>query len=181
MSGPAVDWPRVFSAIQTAQMGEDGRARRARALIDRAFSTPLDLDRLAAEARLSRAHFIRAFKCAYATTPHQYVVHRRLGAALHLLETTSLSVTDICLEVGFSSLGSFSTLFRRRYGHSPSRYRRATVTSLGLFKGGGPPRCFMIRYGAAQPSGLALDEPPPDRSAKRTGRPKAGAMRLFEK
>lgn len=147
---PAVDWPRVFQAVHTARWGEDDRVRRVRALMDRAYFEPLDVDRLAAEAYLSRAQLIRAFKRAYDTTPHQYLVQRRLDAALRLLETTPLSVTDICLEVGFSSLGSFSTRFRRQFGRAPGHYRRLAVPSLGLPRIAGPPCCFALMYGGVR-------------------------------
>jgi len=79
---------------------------------------------LAREARLSRSHFIRQFEAIFGTTPHQFRIDARLDAARRLLATTSMSVTDVCMEVGCSSLGSFSDLFRRRVGEPPSTYQR---------------------------------------------------------
>ena len=143
----AVDWLQVFRAVHTARWGEDDRVRRVRALMDRAYATPLTVDALAAEAHLSRAQLMRTFRRAYETTPHQYLVRRRLDAALELLETTEMSVTDVCFSVGFSSVGSFSDLFRRHYGYAPSRYRRLSIVSLGLVPPSGAPCCFAWIYG----------------------------------
>lgn len=73
---------------------------------------------------ISRAHFIRQFEALFGVTPHQYRMQARLDHARELLTASEQSVTDVCLTVGFSSLGSFSTLFTRRVGESPSDYRR---------------------------------------------------------
>ncbi len=107
--------------------------RRARDLIDRAYAEPLDLDALAREAGYSKFHFARAFAAAYGETPRVYLSRRRIERAKELLRAANLSVTEICFLVGFESLGSFSTLFRRLVGQSPSEYRAASVAS------GGPP------------------------------------------
>lgn len=96
---------------------------RVRDLIDRAYPGPLDLIALARSAHLSRSHFSRSFAEAFGVTPHRYLLTRRLERAKALLRDTDLSVTDICLRVGFTSLGSFSTQFRRFVGESPSAYR----------------------------------------------------------
>jgi AraC-like DNA-binding protein len=79
---------------------------------------------LAAEVRISPFHFIRQFEAVFGVTPHQFRIQMRLDAAKHLLATGHYSVTDVCMEVGFSSLGSFSALFARRVGEPPSVYRR---------------------------------------------------------
>ena len=85
---------------------------------------PLTLDELARVACLSPNHFLRTFKAAFHQTPHQYLTARRLEQASRLLLHTDLSVTEICLAVGFESLGSFSWLFRRQVGLSPEAFRR---------------------------------------------------------
>jgi AraC-like DNA-binding protein len=79
---------------------------------------------LAREVRISPFHFIRQFEAVFGVTPHQFRIQARLDAAKHLLAMGHHSVTDVCLEVGFSSLGSFSALFTRRVGEAPSAYRR---------------------------------------------------------
>jgi AraC-like DNA-binding protein len=79
---------------------------------------------VARRVRMSRAHFIRQFEAVFGVTPHQYRMQARIELAKRLLATSSLTVTDICMEVGCSSLGSFSALFRREVGESPSAYRR---------------------------------------------------------
>ena len=107
--------------------------RRAHDLIDRDYAEPLDLDALAREAGYSRYHFARTFGQAYGETPRAYLTRRRVERAKTLLRTANLSVTEICFLVGFASLGSFSALFRRLVGQSPSTYR---ATSLAT---GGPP------------------------------------------
>ena len=79
---------------------------------------------LAREVRISPFHFIRQFEAVFGVTPHQFRIQTRLDAAKHLLATGHYSVTDVCMEVGFSSLGSFSALFARRVGEPPTAYRR---------------------------------------------------------
>ena len=107
--------------------------RRARDLMDRDYAQPLDLDAMAREAGYSRFHFARAFTDAYGETPRRYLTRRRIERAKTLLRTANLSVTEICLLVGFDSLGSFSSRFRSLVGQTPSAYREAAVRS------GGPP------------------------------------------
>jgi AraC-like DNA-binding protein len=87
---------------------------------------------IAAVARqlgVSRFHFIRQFDSVFGATPQQFRIGAKLERARHLLATTDRSVTDVCMDVGFSSLGTFSTLFRRRMGESPSAYRRRLRTA----------------------------------------------------
>jgi AraC-like DNA-binding protein len=79
---------------------------------------------LAREVQISPFHFIRQFEAVFGVTPHQFRIQTRLDAAKHLLATGHYSVTDVCMEVGFSSLGSFSALFARRVGEPPTAYRR---------------------------------------------------------
>ncbi|WRZ96000.1 helix-turn-helix transcriptional regulator [Streptomyces sp. NBC_01007] len=102
--------------------------RLAKDVIDRDWAEPgTDLDALAARAGYSRYHFIRAFKAAYGETPGQYLTHRRIDRAEDLLRTASLSVTEICHLVGFSSLGTFSARFKTWTGMTPSEYRAKHV------------------------------------------------------
>ncbi|MBI3401903.1 MAG: helix-turn-helix transcriptional regulator [Acidobacteria bacterium] len=79
---------------------------------------------LAREVQISPFHFIRQFEAVFGVTPHQFRIQTRLDAAKHLLAMGHHSVTDVCMEIGFSSLGSFSALFKRRIGEAPSAYRR---------------------------------------------------------
>ncbi|AFA71847.1 putative transcriptional regulator, AraC-family [Gordonia polyisoprenivorans VH2] len=96
---------------------------RAKELVDARFAEPLTVDDMAAAARLSRAHFSRAFTSAYGETPHAYLQTRRLERAASMLRNTDRSVTDICIAVGLRSVGSFTTSFARAYGKTPTAYR----------------------------------------------------------
>jgi transcriptional regulator GlxA family with amidase domain len=98
---------------------------RAKDRIDGAYGEPLDVPALARTALASPKHFIRTFRAAFGETPHQYLLRRRVERAKELLRATDASVTEISLEVGFRSLGSFSTAFRSFAGEPPSRYRTA--------------------------------------------------------
>jgi AraC-like DNA-binding protein len=97
---------------------------RARDAMDREYARPLDIRTLAAVAHASEAHFIRTFRATFGETPYRYLQRRRVERAMYLLRETDRSVTDICLEVGFTSLGTFSRTFRRIVGASPTTYRR---------------------------------------------------------
>jgi AraC-like DNA-binding protein len=97
---------------------------RVRDLIDRAYPEQLDVAALARSASVSQAYFSRSFRSAFGETPHQYLMSRRMERAMALLRAGDLSVTEVCFAVGFSSLGSFSTQFRRFVGDSPSAYRQ---------------------------------------------------------
>ncbi|WP_042455217.1 helix-turn-helix domain-containing protein [Streptacidiphilus jiangxiensis] len=101
--------------------------RLAKDAMDRDWAGPLDLDAVAREAGYSRYHFIRLFRAAYGQTPGQYLSRRRIERAEDLLRTADLSVTEICTLVGFSSLGTFSSSFRRHTGLAPSEYRARHV------------------------------------------------------
>jgi AraC-like DNA-binding protein len=98
---------------------------RARDLIDARYREPLDVPALARAAHLSPAHFSREFRRTFGETPHQYLLTRRLERAASLLRTTDRSVADICLTVGLTSVGSFTTSFGRVFGVSPTAYRAA--------------------------------------------------------
>src|SRR5262249_8248150 len=100
------------------------RLLRARAAMDRAYAEPLDVPSVAAVAHLSEAHFIRSFRACFGETPHRYLQRRRVERAMFLLGETKRSVTDVCYDVGFTSLGTFSRTFRTVVGETPSEYRR---------------------------------------------------------
>ena len=97
--------------------------RRARDLMDREYSRPLEVAQLARTALMSSAHFSRQFRAAYGETPYSYLMTRRIERAKALLRNGELTVTEVCLEVGCSSLGSFSTSFTRMVGETPTAYR----------------------------------------------------------
>jgi AraC-like DNA-binding protein len=99
------------------------RLLRARDAMDRAYAEPLDVRAVAAVAHVSEAHFIRTFRAVFGETPHHYLQRRRVERSMFLLRETDRSVTDICLDVGFTSLGTFSRTFRDIVGESPSTYR----------------------------------------------------------
>ena len=115
---------------------------RARDLIEREYAKPLDVPALARAAHASTAHFARSFKRAFGETPHRYLLHRRIERAKELLRETDLSVTAVSLEVGFQSLGSFSTAFGELVGEPPSEYARRwrTVEPPPI------PACFTLMY-----------------------------------
>ena len=117
--------------------------RRGRDVADRDFAQPLSLEAMARAANLSKFHFARAFASAYGETPRAYVTRRRIERAKNLLRAANLTVTEVCLLVGFESLGSFSSLFRRVVGQTPSAYRQASVD-----RGGPPPipGCMVLMW-----------------------------------
>ena len=97
--------------------------RRARDLIDREYAQPLDVPTIARRALMSPAHFSRQFRAAYGETPYNYLMTRRIERAMQLLRAGA-TVTDACMAVGCTSLGSFSSRFTEIVGESPSAYRR---------------------------------------------------------
>ena len=117
--------------------------------MDRAYAEPLDVRAVAAVAHISEAHFIRTFGAVFGETPHRYLQRRRVERAMFLLRGTDRSVTEICLDVGFTSLGTFSRMFREIVGEPPSQYRM----------GHGPiiaPNC--VQMAATRPRTAALEE-----------------------
>jgi transcriptional regulator GlxA family with amidase domain len=115
------------------------RLLRARDAMDRDFAHPLDVPSLAKIAHVSDAHFIRTFRAAFGETPHRYLQRRRVERAMFLLRETERTVTDICFDVGFTSLGTFSRTFRAIVGESPTTYRgRADVQAI--------PNCFAMAW-----------------------------------
>ncbi len=130
------------SAVTAPEVFE--RLNRARTFIDRCYDMPLNLDEISSHACFSRYHFLRLFRQAFDKTPHQYLVERRIEKAKELLSTRDLRVTDICFEVGFESLGSFSSLFHKTVGHAPITYReKSRETQAAKRK---IPGCFLVMY-----------------------------------
>ena len=107
------------------------RLLRARDAMDRAYAEPLDVRAVAAVAHVSEAHFIRTFRAVFGETPHRYLQRRRVERSMFLLRETDRSVTDICLDVGFTSLGTFSRMFREIVGETPSGYRTGARADRG--------------------------------------------------
>ena len=99
------------------------RLLRARDAMDRAYAEPLHVPAVAAVAHVSPAHFIRSYRAVFGETPHRYLQRRRVERSMFLLRETERSVTDVCLDVGFTSLGTFSRTFRTIVGETPSDYR----------------------------------------------------------
>jgi len=122
------------------------RLMRAREFIDSSYQLPLDLEQISKAACLSRFHFLRLFRTAFNKTPHQYLTQRRIEKAKELLSSSALTVTDVCFEVGFESLGSFSSLFHKRVGHPPITYR-AQVYERRLQARRKIPGCFLMMHG----------------------------------
>ena len=100
------------------------RLRRVRDRIDREYAQPLDVEALARVAHMSAGHFSREFKLAFGESPYSYLMTRRIERAMALLRRGDLSVTEVCFEVGCSSLGTFSSRFSELVGMPPSSYRR---------------------------------------------------------
>ena len=129
---------------------EDSNRRllRARDAMDRSYAEPLDILSLARIAYVSEAHFIRTFRATFGETPNRYLQRRRVERAMYLLRSTDRTVTDICMDVGFSSLGTFSRVFREIVGETPSAHRRR-----------GPlppaPSCFAMAW--SRPSSFGED------------------------
>lgn len=110
--------------------------------MDRDFARAMTVEALAKQARLSRAHFIRAFAHATGQTPHQYLRARRIARAMELLVTTPMPVTEICHVIGFQSLGSFSATFRKLTGETPAGWRARRRRAAYI------PGCFVRMYRA---------------------------------
>ena len=104
--------------------------RRVRDRIDREYAQPLDVEALARGVNMSAGHLSREFRAAYSEAPYSYLMTRRIERAMALLRRGDLSVTDVCFEVGCSSLGTFSTRFSELVGMSPSAYRRDAANSI---------------------------------------------------
>jgi AraC-like DNA-binding protein len=126
------------------------RMLRARDAMDRAYAQPLDISALARIACVSDAHFIRTFRATFGETPHRYLQRRRVERSMFLLCETERSVTDICFDVGFTSLGTFSRTFREIVGKTPTAYRKST-TVIAV------PTCFTMAWARPSSFGEASD------------------------
>jgi AraC-like DNA-binding protein len=131
---------------------------RAKDLIDARYREPLDVPALARAAHLSQAHFSREFRRAFGETPHQYLLTRRLERAAELLRNTDHSVADVCLAVGLSSVGSFTTSFGRAFGLSPTAYRAAQPPASSRAR---IPTCVLQAYARPRSSRFREDMPAP--------------------
>jgi len=120
------------------------RLGRAREFIDHCYDHPLSLEQISEKACFSRCHFLRLFRRAFNKTPHQYLIERRIEKAKELLCTDELRVTDVCFEVGFQSLGSFSSLFHKYVGHAPVTYREKARQREEAKRQ--VPGCFLVMY-----------------------------------
>jgi AraC-like DNA-binding protein len=126
------------------------RMLRARDAIDRAYANPLDVPLLSQVANVSEAHFIRTFKATFGETPHRYLQRRRVERAMFMLRESDRSVTDICMEVGFTSLGTFSRTFRDIVQVTPTEYRTREDVILA-------PTCFVMAW--TRPSSFGEAKP----------------------
>ena len=111
-------------SAEMQRLSDLARLRRVRDRIDREYAQPLDVEALARDAHMSAGHFSRQFRLAYGESPYGYLMTRRIERAMALLRRGDLSVTEVCFEVGCSSLGTFSTRFTELVGIPPSTYRR---------------------------------------------------------
>jgi AraC-like DNA-binding protein len=115
------------------------RLLRARDAMDRTYARSLDVAAMARIAHVSEAHFIRSFRVAFGETPHRYLQRRRVERAMFLLRRTERAVTDVCFDVGFTSVGTFTRTFAQIVGESPTAYRgRGDVV--------GVPVCFAMAW-----------------------------------
>jgi len=130
----------------TAVEDSNRRMLRARDAMDRGYAEPLDITTLAGIACVSEAHFIRIFRATFGETPHRYLQRRRVERAMFMLRETDKTITEVCLDVGFSSLGTFSRTFTSIVGQTPSAYREDAVLMP-------VPSCFVKVWG--RPTGEA--------------------------
>lgn len=146
----------VTSGPDAEYLRQLARLRRVRDRIDREYAKPLDVEALARDVHMSAGHLSREFKRAYGEPPYSYLMTRRIERAMALLRRGDVSVTDVCFEVGFSSLGTFSTRFTELVGVAPSVYREQTDAADG--QPVEPPSCVTkkvtrpVRRGGAQAS-----------------------------
>jgi AraC-like DNA-binding protein len=138
--------------VTPEELADLAHLRRARDLMDREYARPLEVAELARAALMSTAHFSRQFRAAYGETPYSYLMTRRIERAKALLRGGGLSVTEVCLEVGCTSLGSFSARFTELVGETPTAYRARDHGRL-----------------AAVPSCVARDITRPSREPSRIG------------
>ena len=132
------------------------RLRRVRDRMDREYAEPLDVEALARGVRMSAGHLSRQFRIAYGESPYSYLMTRRIERAMSLLRRGDLSVTDVCFEVGCSSLGTFSTRFTELVGVPPSVYRRQAADATA-----GIPACVSRQVTRPVRNREAPDRDPP--------------------
>ena len=123
--------------MRPEKLADLAHLRRARDLMDREYASPLDVTAIARAALMSAGHFSRQFRAAYGQTPYSYLMTRRIERAKLLLRRGDLSVTEVCLAVGCTSLGSFSARFTELVGQTPTAYRAADHGALA-----GVPGCI---------------------------------------
>jgi AraC-like DNA-binding protein len=144
---------------------------RAKDLADARYAEPLDVAALAKAAGLSPAHFSRAFRKAFGESPHAYLLTRRLERAAALLRSTDNSVADICVAVGLSSIGSFTTSFRRMFGTTPTAYRASFPPAAAFAR---VPACVVRAYSRPLLRTFREDEAASASVASSTPKPKPG-------
>ncbi len=121
----------MTSSVDSARLRDLERLRRVRDRIDREYAQPLDVEALARGAHMSAGHLSREFKRVYGESPYSYLMTRRVERAMALLRRGDLGVTEVCFEVGCSSLGTFSTRFTELVGMPPSTYRERAADGTG--------------------------------------------------
>jgi AraC-like DNA-binding protein len=142
----------VIGGVSRAVEEISRRMLRARDAMDRTYAEPLDIPSLARIACVSEFHFIRTFRATFGETPHRYLQRRRVERAMFLLRASDRSLTEICLDVGFNSLGTFSRTFREIVGEAPTAYRKRGPVPAA-------PTCFVMSwtrpssFGEARPKG----------------------------
>jgi len=136
--------------VSAAHEDTNRRLLRARDVMDRSYADPLNVDELARVALMAPTHFIREFKRVFAETPYRYLQRRRVERAMFLLRHSRRTVTDICANVGFTSLGTFSRTFAAIVGVAPTAYREASVSSRA-------PTSFAMRW--TRPASYRRSEP----------------------
>lgn len=142
------DFHIALAALQKSEIYR--RLCRARRFIDESFHRRLDLQQISQQAFFSRYHFLRMFRKTFNQTPHQYLTRRRIQRAKQLLAESHLSVTEICFEVGFESVGSFCSLFHKHVGFPPNVYRslaakrKQTAAQMPELAA---PACFLKMFG----------------------------------
>jgi AraC-like DNA-binding protein len=130
----------------SARQEANRRLLRARDSMDRGYADALDIEALADSVHLSRAHFIRSFRETFGETPHRYLQRRRIERAMSLLRETDRPVTEICLDVGFWSLGTFSRTFHDVVGTSPKAYREREQAAPRAAIRAGVPGCMAMAW-----------------------------------
>lgn len=130
---------------------------RAKDLADARYAEPLGVEQMAAAAGLSRAHFSREFRRAFGESPHSYLLTRRLERAAALLRNTDRSVAEICLDVGLTSVGSFTTSFKRNFGRTPTEYRASFPPAAAFAV---LPGCVVRAYARPRKRTFREDRPP---------------------